>query len=117
MTLRYVQGIFVKDYDPTIEDAYRKSMMLDDKNCVLDILDTAGQEDYTVRNRKATARCARLHTSQCRAERNESMRKYIVNRIEEKQTIIEKMHCQGDSNLSRELQAMRLVRLIQIRRR
>lgn len=47
MTLRYVQGVFVKDYDPTIEDAYRKSILLDDANCVLDILDTAGQEDYT----------------------------------------------------------------------
>jgi hypothetical protein len=52
MTLRYVQGVFVKDYDPTIEDAYRKSVLLDDRNCVLDILDTAGQEDYTVRRRQ-----------------------------------------------------------------
>ncbi len=47
MTLRYVQGVFVKDYDPTIEDAYRKNTNIDDVNCVLDILDTAGQEDYT----------------------------------------------------------------------
>ena len=47
MTLRYVQGIFVKDYDPTIEDAYRKTMVLDDRSCTLDILDTAGQEDYS----------------------------------------------------------------------
>lgn len=55
MTLRYVQGVFVKDYDPTIEDAYRKTMMLDDRNCVLDILDTAGQEDYTVSQREQTS--------------------------------------------------------------
>jgi len=47
MTLRFVQGVFVKDYDPTIEDAYRKSLHLDERACTLDILDTAGQEDYT----------------------------------------------------------------------
>jgi GTPase KRas protein len=46
LTLRYVQGIFVKDYDPTIEDAYRKSVTINGSTCTLDILDTAGQEDY-----------------------------------------------------------------------
>jgi len=47
MTRRYVQGVFVQDYDPTIEDAYRKNAVIDRDSCVLDILDTAGQEDYT----------------------------------------------------------------------
>lgn len=46
ITRRFVQGVFVRDYDPTIEDAYRKNAMIDNKQCVLDILDTAGQEDY-----------------------------------------------------------------------
>lgn len=47
ITLQFVQGVFVPEYDPTIEDAYRKNMVVDDLPCVLDILDTAGQEDYT----------------------------------------------------------------------
>lgn len=47
MTLQYVQGVFVMDYDPTIEDAYRKNTSVDGAPCLLDILDTAGQEDYT----------------------------------------------------------------------
>jgi len=47
MTLQYVQGVFVTDYDPTIEDAYRKNTAVDGQPCLLDILDTAGQEDYT----------------------------------------------------------------------
>lgn len=47
MTLQYVQGLFVMDYDPTIEDAYRKNTAVDGQPCLLDILDTAGQEDYT----------------------------------------------------------------------
>ena len=38
------QGVFVTDYDPTIEDAYRKNVAVDNEPAVLDILDTAGQE-------------------------------------------------------------------------
>jgi len=47
MTVQYVQGVFARDYDPTIEDAYRKATVVDGQNCLLDILDTAGQEDFT----------------------------------------------------------------------
>lgn len=34
-------------YDPTIEDSYRKQVVIDSETCILDILDTAGQEEYT----------------------------------------------------------------------
>ncbi|GBC13065.2 small G-protein Ras2 [Rhizophagus irregularis DAOM 181602=DAOM 197198] len=34
-------------YDPTIEDSYRKQVIIDDEPCVLEVLDTAGQEEYT----------------------------------------------------------------------
>ena len=34
-------------YDPTIEDSYRKQVSIDDETCLLDILDTAGQEEYS----------------------------------------------------------------------
>ena len=40
------QGHFIIDYDPTIENCYRKTLTVDGKICVLDILDTAGQEEY-----------------------------------------------------------------------
>lgn len=46
ITLRYVQRIFYEDYDPTIEDAYRKNVVVNGKACQLEILDTAGEEDY-----------------------------------------------------------------------
>lgn len=47
LTLQYVQGVFVRDYDPTIEDAYRKTIRTTGgKTSILDILDTAGQDDY-----------------------------------------------------------------------
>mmetsp|Transcript_20876 Transcript_20876/g.35571 ORF Transcript_20876/g.35571 Transcript_20876/m.35571 type:complete len:197 (+) Transcript_20876:55-645(+) len=46
LTIQLVQQVFVTDYDPTIEDSYRKQVEIDGVVCFLDILDTAGQEDY-----------------------------------------------------------------------
>ncbi|KAJ3094337.1 hypothetical protein HK100_006174, partial [Physocladia obscura] len=34
-------------YDPTIEDSYNKQVVIDDIPCNLEVLDTAGQEEYT----------------------------------------------------------------------
>jgi len=45
--VRFIQGTFVKRYDPTIEDSYRKQVEVDKKACMLDIMDTAGQEEYS----------------------------------------------------------------------
>ena len=41
------QNHFVDEYDPTIEDSYRKQVVIDNETCLLDILDTAGQEEYS----------------------------------------------------------------------
>eukprot|EP01084_Bolivina_argentea_P195931 335998_1 len=46
LTLQFIQGQFVPDYDPTIEDAYRKHIQVDGNSLLLDVLDTAGQEDF-----------------------------------------------------------------------
>lgn len=35
------------EYDPTIEDSYRKQVAIDNEVALLDILDTAGQEEYS----------------------------------------------------------------------
>jgi len=47
LTVRFIQGNFVERYDPTIEDSYRKQVEIDSLPCMLDILDTAGQEEYS----------------------------------------------------------------------
>jgi len=47
LTVQFVQGIFVEKYDPTIEDSYRKVVEVDGNQCMLEILDTAGTEQFT----------------------------------------------------------------------
>lgn len=46
LTLQFMYDEFVEDYEPTKADSYRKKIMLDGKEAQIDILDTAGQEDY-----------------------------------------------------------------------
>ncbi|KAF8802519.1 ras-domain-containing protein [Phlegmacium glaucopus] len=46
LTLQFIQGHFIIDYDPTIEDSYSKQYVIDGEVALLDILDTAGQEEY-----------------------------------------------------------------------
>ncbi|KAH7643609.1 ras-related protein Ral-A [Dermatophagoides farinae] len=46
LTLQFMYDEFVEDYEPTKADSYRKKVQLDDDEIHIDILDTAGQEDY-----------------------------------------------------------------------
>lgn len=46
LTIQFVQGYFITDYDPTIEDSYKRVLLVDNENVQLDILDTAGQDDF-----------------------------------------------------------------------
>ncbi|KAF7317868.1 Ras-like protein [Mycena kentingensis (nom. inval.)] len=45
LTIQFIQSHFV-EYDPTIEDSYRKQCVIDEEVALLDVLDTAGQEEY-----------------------------------------------------------------------
>lgn len=47
VTVRFVQNKFIRKYDPTIEDFYRKQIEVDSEIETLDILDTAGQEEFS----------------------------------------------------------------------
>ena len=68
LTIQLCSNHFVEEYDPTIEDSYRKQVVIDDESCLLgmpssffrpslllllmpffspEILDTAGQEEFT----------------------------------------------------------------------
>jgi len=47
LTIQFISQRFVEDYDPTLEDSYRKQVSVDGEECLLDIFDTAGQEDFS----------------------------------------------------------------------
>lgn len=47
LTIRLTQSEFANEYDPTIEDSYRHYCEVDGVQASLDILDTAGQEEYS----------------------------------------------------------------------
>lgn len=42
LTVQFVRNVFVSTYDPTIEDTYRKPLVIDGQHCLVEILDTAG---------------------------------------------------------------------------
>ena len=46
LTIQFVQHVFCDEYDPTIEDQHRKQAVIDNECAMLEILDTAGQEEY-----------------------------------------------------------------------
>uniref|UniRef100_A0A6B2LKI9 small monomeric GTPase n=1 Tax=Arcella intermedia TaxID=1963864 RepID=A0A6B2LKI9_9EUKA len=46
LLIQWVRSEFVSDYDPTIEDTYRKQVSIDGLTCLLHLVDTAGQEQY-----------------------------------------------------------------------
>eukprot|EP00732_Lithocolla_globosa_P007264 Lithocolla_globosa_v1_NODE_9058_length_751_cov_55.754310.p1 type:complete len:204 gc:universal NODE_9058_length_751_cov_55.754310:64-675(+) len=46
LTVRVIHQQFLVEYDPTIEDVYRKECVVDDETIMLDILDSGGQDEY-----------------------------------------------------------------------
>uniref|UniRef100_A0A8V0YGT3 small monomeric GTPase n=1 Tax=Gallus gallus TaxID=9031 RepID=A0A8V0YGT3_CHICK len=47
MTMQFISHRFPDYHDPTIEDAYKTQVRIDDEPAYLDILDTAGQAEFT----------------------------------------------------------------------
>ncbi|XP_076034348.1 GTP-binding protein Rit2-like [Oratosquilla oratoria] len=47
LTLQFVSHSFLEYHDPTIEDAYQQQAVIDGEAALLDILDTAGQVEFT----------------------------------------------------------------------
>ncbi|KAJ7440527.1 ras protein [Mycena galericulata] len=46
LAVQFTLNCFVETYDPTIEDAYRKQFVVDNRMCFVEVIDTAGQEEY-----------------------------------------------------------------------
>ncbi|KAI0343932.1 ras protein [Trametopsis cervina] len=46
LAVQFTLCCFVETYDPTIEDCYRKQLVVDNRMCYVEVIDTAGQEEY-----------------------------------------------------------------------
>ena len=46
LTYRFINAEFTEEHEPTIEDRYKTNITLDNKNYLVEILDTAGEDDY-----------------------------------------------------------------------
>ncbi|KAJ3199909.1 hypothetical protein HK099_002964, partial [Clydaea vesicula] len=47
LTIRFLKDEFSNEYDPTIEENYRKQISVDQSSATVNIIDTAGQQEYT----------------------------------------------------------------------
>lgn len=50
LTVRFIRDVFVENYDPTIEEEYRRALSVDGQYDALEVLDTAGAEQFTSLN-------------------------------------------------------------------
>ena len=46
LTYRFINAEFAGDHEPTMEDGCKTNITLDNKNYLVEILDTAGEDDY-----------------------------------------------------------------------
>ncbi|KAI0313179.1 rap 1A [Amylostereum chailletii] len=50
LAVRFIHDEFVEVYDPTIDEAYRRPVTVDDELFMIEVLDTAGAEQYITLN-------------------------------------------------------------------
>ena len=48
LTIRLITDNFPDCYDPTIEDSYIKKVLIDNEPALIDVLDTAGREEFSI---------------------------------------------------------------------
>lgn len=47
LALQFTLNCFIETYDPTLEDVYRKELSVDEQLCFVEVIDTAGQQEYS----------------------------------------------------------------------
>ncbi|EGW31401.1 GTP-binding protein of the ras family [Spathaspora passalidarum NRRL Y-27907] len=52
MTVRFVEDHFVESYYPTIENQFSKNIKYNNQDYAIEILDTAGQDEFSIMNEK-----------------------------------------------------------------
>ncbi|KAL7746184.1 hypothetical protein RI367_002171 [Sorochytrium milnesiophthora] len=46
LTIRFLKDDFIEEHEATVEESYKKSVVVDQLPCVMSIIDTAGQQEY-----------------------------------------------------------------------
>ena len=93
MTVQLYLNRYVDDYDPTVEDSFRKQVTIDNETCIIDTLDTAGQDEYSpmrdgyIRTGQGFI-CAYSITSRCSFDEISYYREQILRIRQEKVPII-----------------------------
>uniref|UniRef100_A0A8D2L1T7 Ras like without CAAX 2 n=1 Tax=Varanus komodoensis TaxID=61221 RepID=A0A8D2L1T7_VARKO len=72
MTMQFISHRFPDYHDPTIEDAYKTQVRIDDEPAYLDILDTAGQHALDWSNQIWMLDLFQMETNICEVERASS---------------------------------------------
>ncbi|XP_072423295.1 GTP-binding protein Rheb-like isoform X2 [Chiloscyllium punctatum] len=54
LTIQFVEGQFIECYDPTIENTFNKTINFDGQDFYLQLVDTAGQDEYSMFSRSHT---------------------------------------------------------------
>uniref|UniRef100_UPI00398E9BA5 GTP-binding protein Rheb-like isoform X2 n=1 Tax=Pristiophorus japonicus TaxID=55135 RepID=UPI00398E9BA5 len=54
LTIQFVEGQFIDRYDPTIENTFNKTINFDGQDFYLQLVDTAGQDEYSIFSRSHT---------------------------------------------------------------
>jgi len=52
LAIRFHRNTFIEQYNPTIEEEYRTDFTVDGQDCVLELLDTPGTEQFTALNER-----------------------------------------------------------------
>ncbi|CAI2168974.1 11796_t:CDS:2 [Funneliformis geosporum] len=94
-------ALTIQTYDPTIEDSYRKQVVIDDQPCVLEVLDTAGQV-YSISSRSTFERVERFRDQITRVKDTDQVPLMLVGNKCDKITEREVSREEG-MNMSRKL--------------
>lgn len=44
LVVQFMQNYYIDEYNPTLEDVYRKQCIVDDQVCIIEVLDTSGND-------------------------------------------------------------------------
>ena len=105
ITIQFVKSFFFSDYDPTIEDSYVKQCLIDNQIAQLEILDSAGQEEFkpmrdqyvrvgegfllvfSLTDRRSLDECYKLHRDILRIKDTDNVPMLLVgNKLDLRQT-------------------------------